>query len=224
MKSFPIPKNARSMINSALNTFSVVALHRHPMDLAVPAVPEACPAASTSVACLVEEEHVHSTSRPVLAAAVVSISVTQTISSASSLKPAAAVVVEVEWVASTMTSSMLGGMPGGRPPRGGGFSQKPRAPTPEPTIVEKDLPVTLEEIFKGTTKKVKTKSKAFDASGKRTVEELTLEATIKPGLRAGSKIKYKNVGDQEEGGRQDMHLIVKEVSDNAGISPRWIHC
>ncbi|KAJ5287217.1 DnaJ domain protein Psi [Penicillium angulare] len=109
-------------------------------------------------------------------------------------------------------ASMLGGMPGmGGGRSRGGFSQKPRrAPTPEPTVVEKDLPVTLEEIFKGTTKKVKTKSKAFDNNGKRTVEEVTLEATIKPGLRAGSKIKYKNVGDQEEGGRQDVHLIVKE--------------
>lgn len=108
--------------------------------------------------------------------------------------------------------SVLGGGFRGRP-SAGGFAQKPhRAPTPEPTVVEKDLPLTLEEIFKGTTKKVKTKSKAFDASGKRTVEEVTLEASIKPGLRAGSKIKYKNVGDQEEGGRQDVHLIVKEVS------------
>lgn len=107
----------------------------------------------------------------------------------------------------------MGGFPRGRA-SGGGFSQKARrAPSPEPTVVETDLMLTLEEIFKGTTKKVKTKSKAFDASGKRTVDEVTLEATIKPGLRAGSKIKYKNVGDQEEGGRQDVHLIVKEVCD-----------
>ncbi|KAJ5752071.1 hypothetical protein N7520_008988 [Penicillium odoratum] len=108
-----------------------------------------------------------------------------------------------------------GGMPGGFPrgrTTGAGFGQKARrAPTPEPTVVEMDLNLTLEEIFKGTTKKVKTKSKAFDSSGKRTVDEVTLEATIKPGLRAGSKIKYKNVGDQEEGGRQDVHLIVKEL-------------
>ena len=115
-------------------------------------------------------------------------------------------------------SSVFGGGLGGGNFRGrqsgGGFSQKPRrAPTPEPTVIEKDLPLTLEEIFNGTTKKVKTKSKAFDASGKRTVDEVTLEASIKPGLRAGSKIKYKNVGDQEEGGRQDVHLIVKEVCD-----------
>lgn len=114
-------------------------------------------------------------------------------------------------------SMLNGGMPRGRPSSGANFSSKPRrAPTPEPTIIEKDLVLTLEEIFKGTTKKVKTKSKAFDSSGKRTVEEVTLEATIKPGLRAGSKIKYKNVGDQEEGGRQDVHLIVKEV---CGLPP-----
>lgn len=111
--------------------------------------------------------------------------------------------------------SMLngGGFSRGRPSGGGRQQKARRAPTPEPTVVEKDLPLTLEEIFKGTSKKVKTKSKAFDSSGKRTVDEITLEATIKPGLRAGSKIKYKNVGDQEEGGRQDVHLIVKEVCD-----------
>ncbi|RHZ52610.1 putative DnaJ domain protein Psi, partial [Aspergillus thermomutatus] len=92
----------------------------------------------------------------------------------------------------------------------GGFQQAHRAPTPEPTVVEKELPLTLEEIFKGTTKKVTVKSKTFDASGKRTVQDVTLEANIKPGLRTGSKIKYRGVGDQEEGGRQDVHLIVTE--------------
>lgn len=93
-----------------------------------------------------------------------------------------------------------------------GFPQsRARAATPEPTVVEKELPLTLEELFRGTSKKVTTKSKAFDASGKRTVQDVTLEANIKAGLRTGSKIKYKSVGDQEEGGRQDVHLIVTEV-------------
>ncbi|RDW78732.1 putative DnaJ domain protein Psi [Aspergillus mulundensis] len=85
-----------------------------------------------------------------------------------------------------------------------------RAPTPEPTVIEKQLPLTLEEIMSGCTKKVTVKSKTFDASGKRTVQDVTLEANIKPGLRTGSKIKYRGVGDQEEGGRQDVHLIVTE--------------
>lgn len=117
-------------------------------------------------------------------------------------------------------STMFGGGGGGGPrfrtSRGGpgGFQQKAqRAPTPEPTVVEKQLPLTLEELMKGTTKKVTVKSKTFDpTSGKRTVQDVTLEANIKPGLRTGSKIKYRGVGDQEEGGRQDVHLIVTEVS------------
>lgn len=95
---------------------------------------------------------------------------------------------------------------------GPGFQQPRRAPTPEPTVVEKELPLTLEELFHGASKKVTTKSKAFDPSGKRTVQDVTLEASIKPGLRTGSKIKYRGVGDQEEGGKQDVHLIVTEVS------------
>lgn len=114
-------------------------------------------------------------------------------------------------------SILGGGFGGSRGFRGGsggtGTARQPRrAPTPEPTVVEKELPLTLEELFKGTSKKVTTKSKAFDPSGKRTVQEITLEANIKPGLRTGSKIKYRGVGDQEEGGKQDVHLIVTEVS------------
>lgn len=105
-----------------------------------------------------------------------------------------------------------GGGPGSGGPRGYPQSRA-RAPTPEPTVVEKELPLTLEELFRGTTKKVTTRSKAFDnTNGKRTVQDVTLEANIKAGLRTGSKIKYKGVGDQEEGGRQDVHLIVTEVS------------
>lgn len=115
-------------------------------------------------------------------------------------------------------SMLNGGLGGGGGPRArasrgpGGFAQSSRrGPTPEPTVVEKELPLTLEELMRGTTKKVTVKSKTFDSSGKRTVQDVVLEANIKPGLRTGSKIKYRGVGDQEEGGRQDVHLIVTEV-------------
>jgi DnaJ homolog subfamily B member 4 len=110
----------------------------------------------------------------------------------------------------SMLNSGLGGTRAFR--TSSGFNHSRRAPTPEPSVVEKELPLSLEEIYNGTTKKITTKSKTFDPSGKRNVQEVTLEANIKPGLRAGSKIKYKGVGDQEEGGRQDVHLIVIEVS------------
>jgi DnaJ homolog subfamily B member 4 len=97
--------------------------------------------------------------------------------------------------------------------RGGFEGMNGRQMTPEVTIVEKPLPVSLEEIFKGTTKKMKIKRKKFDqATGKQMAEDRILEVPIKPGLKAGSKIKFKDVGDQVEGGTQDLHFIVEEVS------------
>lgn len=114
-------------------------------------------------------------------------------------------------------SQLLGGRGGGgRSSRGyreGNGHRRRREPTPEPTIVERPLPVTLEDLYKGARKKFKIKRKTFDPStGKRNVEEKTLDMEIKPGWKAGTKIKFKGVGDQEEGGTQDMHFIVKEVS------------
>jgi len=121
-----------------------------------------------------------------------------------------------------------GGMPGGfggmgggaRPGAGrraatgfGGMNGAGRQPTPEVTVVEKPLPVTLEELFNGTTKKMKIKRKTYDpATGKQSMEDRILEVPIKKGLKAGSKIKFSNVGDQVEGGTQDLHFIVTEVS------------
>lgn len=103
---------------------------------------------------------------------------------------------------------------GGDPYRGGA----PRDATPEVTTVERALPLTLEELFNGITKKMKIKRKTFDESGKRTTSDQVLEVPIKPGLKKGSKIKFKGVGDQEEGGKQDLHFIVEEVSSKRRFS------
>jgi DnaJ family protein B protein 4 len=107
-----------------------------------------------------------------------------------------------------------GGRAGGRPrtARFSGGAEPKRAPTPEVTTVVRPLPLTLEELFHGVHKKMKIKRKAFDeATGKRTTQDKVLEMDIKPGLKKGSKIKFKGVGDQEEGGQQDLHFIVEEV-------------
>jgi DnaJ family protein B protein 4 len=87
-----------------------------------------------------------------------------------------------------------------------------RAPTPEVTTVERPLALSLEDLFTGVTKKMKIKRKMFDDSGKRTTTDTVLEVPIKPGLKKGSKIRFKGVGDQEEGGQQDLVFIVEEVS------------
>ncbi|MCJ1472859.1 hypothetical protein MMC13_001508 [Lambiella insularis] len=88
---------------------------------------------------------------------------------------------------------------------------KQRAPTPEVTTVERALPVTLEQLFKGAKKKMNIKRKTFDEStGKRKMEEKVLEIDIKPGYKAGTKIKFKGWGDQEEGGTQDLVFLLTE--------------
>lgn len=90
-------------------------------------------------------------------------------------------------------------------------SSRKRAQTPEVTTVERPLSVTLEELFTGTRKKMKIKRKTYDArTGKRSTEDKILDMEIKPGYKAGTKIKFKAVGDQEEGGVQDMHFIITE--------------
>lgn len=104
------------------------------------------------------------------------------------------------------------GRPSGGSRRGTGNFRPQRPESPEVTVLEKDLPITLEEMYNGTTKKMKIKRKVFDPNtGQRTTEDKIIEMTIKPGLKAGSKIKFTGVGDQtEEGGTQDLHFIVKE--------------
>ena len=67
-------------------------------------------------------------------------------------------------------------------------------------------------MFHGVTKKMKIKRKQFDDSGKRTTTDTVLEVPIKRGLKKGSKIRFKGVGDQEEGGHQDLVFIVEEAS------------
>ncbi|KAK9769115.1 putative DnaJ-domain-containing protein [Seiridium cardinale] len=119
-----------------------------------------------------------------------------------------------------LMASMLGGMAGGGGrsrmrssfPGGGSdpFHGGGREATPEVTTVERALPLTLEELYNGVTKKMKIKRKTFDETGKRTTSDQVLEVPIKPGLKKGSKIKFKGVGDQEEGGKQDLHFIVEE--------------
>ena len=114
--------------------------------------------------------------------------------------------------------SSFGGAGG---PRGGAGSRstssqfgRRREPEIETTVVEKPLPVSLLDIFNGTTKKLKVARKTFDPqTGIQQAEDKILSVPIKKGLKAGSKIKYPDMGDQVEGGTQDLHFIVKEKPD-----------
>lgn len=109
-----------------------------------------------------------------------------------------------------------GGFGSGGSGRSSRFREPKRGPTPEVTAVERNLPVTLEQLYKGANKKMKIQRKRFDEmTGKRRVEDKILDIEIKPGYKAGTKIKFKGWGDQEEGGTQDLHFIVTEVSGSS---------
>lgn len=109
---------------------------------------------------------------------------------------------------------MGGGMPGSFPGAGGGRGggRARRSETPEPTVLEKPLPVSLEDLYNGSTKKLKINRKTFDPNTHQlSTKENILTVPIKPGLKAGSKIKFQNAGDQTpDGGTQDIHFIVSE--------------
>ena len=114
----------------------------------------------------------------------------------------------------------MGGMGGSSPgfggSRGSRFRQaeaRERASTPEATIVEKPLEVTLEQLFTGMKKKLKIKRKTLDnTTGKRKMEEKVLEIDVKSGYKAGTKITFRGWGDQNEEGSQDLQFVITEVS------------
>lgn len=71
----------------------------------------------------------------------------------------------------------------------------------------------LLRLFHGTRKKLRVKRKLFDAEGKISREDKDLEIQVKPGMKAGSKFKFRGVGDEIDGTKQDLHFIVEEVSE-----------
>lgn len=73
-------------------------------------------------------------------------------------------------------------------------------------------------IFTGTKKKLRVKRKTFDENGKIQREDKDLEINVKPGMKPGSKFKFKGVGDEIDGTKQDLHFIIEEVSDLLSFS------
>lgn len=62
--------------------------------------------------------------------------------------------------------------------------------------VEHDLYITLEEICKGCTKKMKISRRVIQQDGSSKKEDKVLTINIKPGWKAGTKITFQKEGDQ----------------------------
>jgi len=78
--------------------------------------------------------------------------------------------------------------------------------------VKHSLPLTLEEIYKGTTKKLKVTRKLIDsATGKVVPTDKILEINVRPGMKAGSKFKFPKSGDElPNGDTQDIVVTLEE--------------
>ncbi|KAF5474447.1 hypothetical protein F2P56_006346 [Juglans regia] len=73
------------------------------------------------------------------------------------------------------------------------MSQGPRKAAP----IENTLLCSLEELYKGTTKKMKISREIADASGKTLPVEEILTIEIKPGWKKGTKITFPEKGNEQ---------------------------
>ncbi|CAO3643975.1 unnamed protein product [Cunninghamella echinulata] len=77
----------------------------------------------------------------------------------------------------------------------------------KPPAIKRPLPVALEDLYSGTTKKLKVTRKI--QTGATTDKILVIN--VKPGWKAGTKIRFPGEGDVMENGQaQDIEFILEE--------------
>lgn len=76
-----------------------------------------------------------------------------------------------------------------------GSPNKPKEKVQDPPI-EHDLYVSLEDILKGCTKKMKISRKVLQQDSTYKKEDKVLTINVKPGWKAGTKITFQREGDQ----------------------------
>lgn len=75
-------------------------------------------------------------------------------------------------------------------------SSAQQQPKQQDAAIEHDLPVSLEEVLKGTVKKMKINRKALHSDGRSYREDKVLTINVKPGWKAGTRITFCREGDQ----------------------------
>ncbi|KAL0344460.1 UNVERIFIED_CONTAM: DnaJsubfamily B member 4 [Sesamum radiatum] len=89
----------------------------------------------------------------------------------------------------------------------GGSTGVPR----KAAAIERMLPCSLEDLYKGTTKKMKISRDVTDASGRPSTMEEILTIEIKPGWKKGTKITFPEKGNEQRGViPSDLVFIIDE--------------
>jgi DnaJ family protein B protein 4 len=91
-----------------------------------------------------------------------------------------------------------------------------------PRVVQVDLPVSLEELYSGTVKRMKVRrsvlqpsspqeEKAGEGGLKRSTTSVVLEVNVRPGWRTSTRITFKGAGDELCPGEfQDIMFVLVE--------------
>ncbi|KAK7246454.1 hypothetical protein RIF29_41322 [Crotalaria pallida] len=72
-----------------------------------------------------------------------------------------------------------------------------QGPPRKASPIENTLPCSLEELYKGTTKRLKITREIMDARGKTVLVEELLTIEIKPGWKKGTKITFAEKGNEQ---------------------------
>ncbi|CEM18629.1 unnamed protein product [Vitrella brassicaformis CCMP3155] len=107
----------------------------------------------------------------------------------------------------------MGGFPGGMGGMGGMGGGMAGMGHPRPRPYEMDLNLSLEDLYSGTTKKLKITRTRYN-NGVPTKEPKVLEVEIKPGWKDGTKIKYEGEGDEPAPGERAGEVIFIVKSKN----------
>ncbi|KZP00347.1 DnaJ-domain-containing protein [Calocera viscosa TUFC12733] len=106
----------------------------------------------------------------------------------------------------------MGGMPGGarrsrpaRPASNPGFGEMP--PHQPPPEYVRPIKLSLEELYNGTTKKLKLSRKLLSGD----TEEKLIAINVLPGWKSGTKVRYPRAGNEREDGEaQDVVFVVEQ--------------
>ncbi|CAM8967922.1 unnamed protein product [Rhodiola kirilowii] len=95
--------------------------------------------------------------------------------------------------------------------RGGGAGEGSGIPQRKAPPIERTLPCSLEDLYKGTTKRMKISRDAIDSSGRTNSVEEILTIEIKAGWKKGTKITFPQKGNETRGViPSDLVFIVDE--------------
>jgi len=119
--------------------------------------------------------------------------------------------IDIEELIGGLGNKNMGGQ-FGRPSNLGSYGGVPskQAKVQDATI-EKEIPVSLEDIAKGAEKRMKISRKVHHDDGRLTNEDKVLKINVKPGWKSGTKVTFSQEGDKVPGKiPADIAFIIRD--------------